>query len=433
MDEMAPGPGERLRVVAVYGTRPEAIKMAPVIRALRRRPERFEVTVCATGQHREMLDQVQELFGLRPEHDLALMARDQGLNELAARALVALDRLLSELRPDWLLVQGDTTTAAAAALAAFHLGLRVGHVEAGLRTGDLARPFPEEANRRIVDLLSGALFAPTARAARALREEGCDPARIFLTGNTVIDALHWVCESLPAAGEGERRARSPGDEWDEGRGGGPAAGAREVRGGFGEARSESGDGGEVLVTVHRRESFGEPLRGIFSALRRLALDFPRVRWIYPVHPNPNVQGPAAEMLGGLANFELCPPLSYRNLVARMRGACLVLTDSGGIQEEAPAFGKPVRVLRDATERPEGVAAGVARLAGTDPVRIHAEATRLLTDPAAYREMAVAANPYGDGRAAERIASILAGERWKPFRPGRLPSCSGGRGRRGRGR
>jgi UDP-N-acetylglucosamine 2-epimerase (non-hydrolysing) len=378
-----PGEGRRLRVLAVYGTRPEAIKMAPVIRALRRRPERFEVAVCATGQHREMLDQVQELFDLRPEHDLALMACDQGLNELASRALLALDRVLRELRPDWLLVQGDTTTAASAALAAFHLRLRLGHVEAGLRTGDLERPFPEEANRRIVDLLAGALFAPTAGAARQLREGGADPARIFLTGNTVIDALHWVCEGLPA-----EPPRPGGGEEDE-----------------------------VLITVHRRESFGQPLRGIFSALRRLALDFPTVRWIYPVHPNPNVQRPAAELLAGLPNLTLCPPLSYRELVRRMRRARLILTDSGGIQEEAPTFGKPVLVLRDTTERPEGLATGVARLAGTDPARIHAEAARLLTDPAAYREMAVAANPYGDGRAAERIVKILAGESYEPFVPG----------------
>jgi UDP-N-acetylglucosamine 2-epimerase (non-hydrolysing) len=381
MERSGAGEERRLRVVVVYGTRPEAIKLAPVVRALRERPARFEAVLCATGQHREMVDQVQELFGLRPEHDLALMEFDQSLNELAARALLALDRVLRELRPDWLLVQGDTTSAASAALAAFHLGLRLGHVEAGLRTGDFARPFPEEANRRIVDLLADALFAPTALAARHLRDDGCDPARIFLTGNTVIDALHWVCETLPAeAAEG----------------------------------GEDGKQDEVLVTVHRRESFGQPLRGIFAALRRLAADFPRWRWIYPVHRNPNVLHPAEELLSGLPNLTLCPPLSYRDLVRHLRRARLVLTDSGGIQEEAPTFGTPVLVLRDTTERPEGLIAGVARLAGTAPDRIVAETTRLLTDPAAYREMARAANPYGDGRAAERIVKILAGERWEPF-------------------
>jgi UDP-N-acetylglucosamine 2-epimerase len=370
-----------LRVLVVYGTRPEAIKMAPVVRALRRRPERFEVSVCATAQHRDMLDPVQELFDLRPDHDLDLMRPDQALNDLAARALAALGPLLAALRPAWLLVQGDTTTAAIAALAAFHLGLRVGHVEAGLRTGDLAAPFPEEANRRIVDSLASALFAPTAHAARQLLASGGDPARIFVTGNTGIDALHWISERLPAE---------------------PAAAEAEA--------------GEVLVTVHRRESFGAPLAGIFRALRELAGRFPALRWTYPVHRNPNVAGPAEELLGGLPNLELCAPLGYEELVRRLRRARLVLTDSGGIQEEAPSFGTPVLVLRDKTERPEGIEAGVARLVGTAPERIVAEAARLLTDPAARRAMTGAANPYGDGRAAERIAAILAGEPFEPFAP-----------------
>lgn len=380
----ASGAGARLRLVVAYGTRPEAIKMAPVIEELRRRPERFEVIACATAQHREMLDQVHELFGLRPDYDLGLMKPGQSLNGLAARALAALDGLLRELRPAWLLVQGDTTTTAAAALAAFHLGLRIAHVEAGLRTGDLARPFPEEANRCIVDLLASALFAPTAMAERRLRAAGCDPARIYLTGNTGIDALHWMCRRLPAE---------------------PAP---------------AGD--EVLITVHRRESFGEPLRRIFRGLRELARRFPAVRWIYPVHRNPNVAGPAAEMLGGLANLELREPLAYDQTVRLMRRARLILTDSGGIQEEAPTFGKPVLVLRDTTERQEGVAAGIARLIGTDPARIVRETARLLTDPAAYRQMAATSSPYGDGQAAARIAAILAGEPFTPFRPAESPEA-----------
>jgi UDP-N-acetylglucosamine 2-epimerase (non-hydrolysing) len=383
---------EPSKVVIVYGTRPEAIKLAPVVRELRRRPEAFAVTVCATGQHRELLDQAQRHFGLRPEHDLDLMTPGQSLNQLAARALAALDRLLGRLSPDWLLVQGDTTSAAAAALAAFHLGLRIGHVEAGLRTGDLARPFPEEANRRIVDLLADALFAPTALAARRLRQGGADPARIFVTGNTGIDALYQVAAEL------DERAM-------------PAE-----------------DGMEVLVTVHRRESFGEPLRAILGAIASLAQAFPRVRWIFPVHPNPRAAEPAAALLQGLPNLRLCPPLDYDELVRQLRRSTLVLTDSGGLQEEAPAFGKPVLVLRDATERPEGIAAGVARLVGTDARRIFAETSRLLTDPAAYRRMARVANPYGDGRAARRIAAILAGEPYVPFAAETKVSAERGRGR-----
>jgi UDP-N-acetylglucosamine 2-epimerase (non-hydrolysing) len=373
-------PSQPLAILAVYGTRPEAIKMAPVLEALRRRPAAFTVRVCATGQHREMLDQAQEIFGLHPDLDLNLMRHDQTLNGLAASALEAMDRVLAASPPDWLLVQGDTTTAMTAALAAFHRGVRVGHVEAGLRTGDLKRPFPEEANRRVIDLLAEALFAPTERARAALLAEGCEERRIHVVGNTVVDALEkLVPPGNGPAGEPERP--------------------------------------EVLITVHRRESFGEPLRGIFTALRRLAGSFPDVLWTYPVHRNPNVRGPAHEILGGLSNVELLDPLDYRELVARLARCRFVLTDSGGIQEEAPALGKPVLVLRDTTERPEGVEAGVACLAGTSPERIFAEASRLLTDRAAYLAMARAVNPYGDGRASERIAAVLAGEPWEPFRPG----------------
>ncbi len=366
------------RVLAVYGTRPEAIKMAPVLAALARRPERFAVRVCTTGQHREMLDQAQDLLGLRPDLDLRLMRPDQTLNGLTAAALAAIDGVLAAEAPDWLLVQGDTTTAMAAALAAFHRRVRVGHVEAGLRTGDLQRPFPEEANRRIVDLLADALVAPTSRSRDTLLAEGSDPARVHVVGNTVIDALETISGEL----------------------------------------SEPADSGrtEVLVTVHRRESFGAPLVEIFSALRRLAGSFPEVDWIYPVHRNPNVQGPAHEILGGLPNLHLHEPFDYRELVRRLMRCRFALTDSGGIQEEAPTFGKPVLVLREATERPEGIEAGVARLVGADRDTIFAEASRLLTSEAAYLAMARAGNPYGDGHAGERIAAILAGEPWTPFAP-----------------
>jgi UDP-N-acetylglucosamine 2-epimerase (non-hydrolysing) len=306
------------------------------------------------------------------------MRQDQTLNALSAAALAAIDAVLVNFRPEWLLVQGDTTTAMTAALAAFHRGIRVGHVEAGLRTHDLRRPFPEEANRRIIDLLADALFAPTERAHSALLSEGCSEERIHVVGNTVIDALAML---------------------DSG-------------GGLGEVPERQ----EVLVTVHRRESFGEPLRGIFSALQRLAVRFPEVLFIYPVHRNPNIRETAFKALHGLPNLELCEPLSYQELVRCLARCRLVLTDSGGIQEEAPVFGKPVLVLREATERPEGIEAGVARLVGVDTERIVAEASRLLTEQEAYSAMARAVNPYGDGCAAERIAAVLAGEPWAPFRP-----------------
>jgi UDP-N-acetylglucosamine 2-epimerase (non-hydrolysing) len=362
------------KILVLYGTRPEAIKMAPVVAALRRRGDRFAVTVATTAQHREMLDPVQELFGLAPDLDLDLMRPDQSPNELASRAFAALDPPLRDLAPDWLLVQGDTTTAMVGALAAFHRRVRVGHVEAGLRTGDLSQPFPEEANRRAIDLLADALFAPTARARDALLREGAPAERVHLTGNTGIDALLQAAARVP---EEPRR-------------------------------------NEVLITVHRRESFGAPLAGIFAALRELAEAFPAVRFVYPVHPNPHVLLPAREALSGLANLELHPPFGYLELVRRLRSARLVLTDSGGIQEEAPTFGTPVLVLREKTERPEGIAAGVARLAGTDRQKIVAAASLLLTDEGAWRAMANAANPYGDGRAGERIAGILAGEEIEPF-------------------
>jgi UDP-N-acetylglucosamine 2-epimerase (non-hydrolysing) len=362
-------PNQPLRIVVLYGTRPELIKMAPVVRELRRSPQRFAPILCTTAQHREMLDQMQEVFGLRPDFDLNLMRADQGLNDLSARAFSELDRVLEEVAPDLLLVQGDTTTAMVGALAAFHRRVPVGHVEAGLRTGDLARPFPEEANRCIIDLVSHLHFAPTERAGRLLAAEGVPDGRIFVTGNTVVDALQWISALLP-----EEPVRD-----------------------------------EVLITVHRRESFGAPLREIFAAVRELAEAFPDLRWVYPVHRNPNVRRPAHELLAGLPNVELHEPFDYLELIRRLRAARLVLTDSGGIQEEAPTFGKPVLVLRETTERPEGVEAGVAKLVGSDRGRIVSEATRLLTDRTAYGAMATAVNPYGDGRAAERIGAILA--RW----------------------
>jgi UDP-N-acetylglucosamine 2-epimerase len=364
-------------VLVVYGTRPEAIKMAPVIHAIAQQPEMLRLTVCSTGQHREMLRQVEEIFDLRPDVDLGLMRPRQQLNDLAARGLSQIDELLADLEPDWVLVQGDTTTAMVTALAAFHRRVSVGHVEAGLRTGDLEQPFPEEANRRIIDVFAHALFAPTAHAAARLRAEGIDESRILLTGNTVVDALHRVSDLTEPAGDQDL----------------------------------------VFITLHRRESFGEPIRGVMTAIRRLAESFPAVRWVYPVHRNPEVREPAHEILGGVENVELHDPFDYLTTIRNLRACRLVLTDSGGLQEEAPTFGKPILVARDTTERPEGVEAGVARLVGTDPERVFGAVARLLEEPAACEEMSRVGNPYGDGHAAERIAAFLAEEPWKPFEAG----------------
>jgi UDP-N-acetylglucosamine 2-epimerase (non-hydrolysing) len=363
------------RILLVVGTRPEAIKLAPVVRRLRQEPDRFEAVLCATAQHREMLDQVLEVFGLEPDVDLDLMRPGQSPNEVASRVFAALDPLLARTAPDWLLVQGDTTTAMCAAVAAFHRRVRVGHVEAGLRTGDFQHPFPEEMNRRVVDLVADAYFAPTARAARALASEGVEEAKIHLTGNTVVDALLEI-------------ARREGDEPET---------------------------DTVLITAHRRESFGPPLAAIVRAIARLARAFPRTRFLHVVHPNPNVLA-AVRANEGLANVELLEPLDYRGLVRLLRASRLVLTDSGGIQEEAPTFGKPVLVLREKTERPEGVEAGLAKLVGTDEETIVAEASRLLSDASARRRMTEGANPYGDGGAARRIADALAGRPYERFEP-----------------
>jgi len=363
------------RILVVVGTRPEAVKLAPVIRRLRREPAHFETVVCTTAQHREMLDQVLNLFEIVPDVDLDLMRPDQAPNELASRAFGALDRVLTERPADWLLVQGDTTTAMCAAVAAFHRRVRVGHVEAGLRTGDLQQPFPEEMNRRVVDLVAEAHFVPTARAAAALRAEGVPEDRIHRTGNTVVDALIQIAE-------------------------------RE-----GEVVEED----LVLVTAHRRESFGAPLAAIVCAVARLARRFPRFRFVHVVHPNPNVRLAMAGY-GGLSNVELVEPLDYRSLVSLMRRSRLILTDSGGIQEEAPTFGKPVLVLRAKTERPEGIEAGLARLVGTDEERIVEESERILCRRSDLVRSVLDSNPYGDGRASERIAAALCDAPYEPFEP-----------------
>jgi len=366
-----------LTVLSVIGTRPEAIKMAPVIKELGRHGDRVRSVVCVTAQHREMLDQVLNLFNIRPDYDLNIMRPGQALTRLTADLLTSLDPVVEEIKPDWILAQGDTTTVLAAALVAYYHKVPFGHVEAGLRTGDRYRPFPEEVNRCIADSLADLLFAPTERARQALLREGIFAVRILVTGNTVIDALLSVAEQ-------------PYD-WSSG----PLASLPD------NARL-------VLITAHRRESFGAPFREICFAIRELALQFESygVHFVYPVHPNPNVRQPVGEILSGIPNVSLIEPLDYLSLVHLMKRSTLILTDSGGIQEEAPSLGVPVLVMRDTTERPEGVEAGVARLVGAQRDRIFAEAKHLLQDPVAHAAMATRANPYGDGRAASRIVSAL---------------------------
>jgi UDP-N-acetylglucosamine 2-epimerase (non-hydrolysing) len=367
------------RILTIFGTRPEAIKLFPVIRALAA-DGRFASRVCATGQHREMLDQVLALTGIAPDHDLGLMQPGQSLDALTAALLTGIGPVLDAERPDWVVVQGDTATALAGALAAYYRHIPVAHVEAGLRSGDIHHPWPEEINRRIVGTIAALHCAPTETAAEALRRENVAPATVHVTGNTVIDALHWATARIAAEPE-------------------LAAGLAKLERRFAKRRI-------VAVTTHRRESFGAGMDAIAAAVRRLAAR-PDVAVIFPVHPNPAVREVMERELGGLANVALVAPLDYPHFVRLLGIADLLLTDSGGVQEEAPALGKPVLVMRETTERPEGVAAGTARLVGTDPDRIVAEAEWLLDDPAAYAAMARAHNPFGDGRSAARIVELLA--------------------------
>jgi UDP-N-acetylglucosamine 2-epimerase (non-hydrolysing) len=367
----------RQNVAVVVGTRPEVIKMAPIVFALRDSSQ-YQPVLISTGQQREMLDQALDVFGLKPDVELDLMAPGQALPELTARALTATSQALAEIAPAWTLVQGDTTTAFAAGLASFYAQIPVGHVEAGLRSGRRYAPFPEEINRRMLDQVSELLFAPTGTAASRLHDEGFASSRIHVTGNTVVDALLDIRERL-------RQTPVPVRGLDEAR----IAGKRLV-----------------LVTAHRRESFGAPFVEMCKALVQIVRENPDVVLVYPVHLNPNVQAPVRRLLEDEDRLFLLPPLDYLELVTLMERSYFVLTDSGGIQEEAPTFGKPLLVMRDVTERPEGIDAGVARLVGTSAAVIRAEANRLLRDRIAHRAMAAAVNPYGDGTAARSIVQLL---------------------------
>lgn len=381
-----------LQVMSIFGTRPEAIKMAPVVRALEAHPDLFQSRVVVTAQHREMLDQVLNLFEIKPDADLNIMDPDQTLTGISVKALKGLEPLFLEKRPHLVLLQGDTSTAFIAALAAFYQQIPVGHVEAGLRTHDPYDPFPEEMNRRLISVISSLNFAPTPLAEEQLLAGGVSRDGVYLTGNTVIDALHYILE------HDQRPLPSPLAELDWK--------GRRV----------------LLVETHRRENLGAPMKDICLGLQAIVERFPDVEMVVSVHRNPRVREVVMPALCHHSRIHLLDPVEYPVLIKLMKQSHFILTDSGGIQEEAPALGKPVLVLRRTTERPEGVEAGTARVVGTDPQRIFEEAARLLSDPGAYASMSRAANPYGDGRAAERIVEAILHrfgkrpERPLPFTP-----------------
>ncbi len=380
------------KIMLVFGTRPEAIKMAPLVKEFQKYPEDFRTIVCVTGQHREMLDQVLEIFEIKPDYDLNIMKQGQDLYDVTAKVLLGMRDILKEEHPDVVLVHGDTTTSTAAALAAFYQQIPVGHVEAGLRTHNIYSPWPEEMNRQLTGRIAEYDFAPTPLSRRNLEQEGVRPEKISVTGNTVIDALYMVVDKIK--NDAALRARLE----DELR----SAGYDVARLGAGRRL--------VLITGHRRENFGEGFISMCRAIKTLTEKYPDTDFVYPMHLNPNVRRPIHEVFGdnltGLGNMFFIEPLEYLSFVFLMERSFIVLTDSGGIQEEAPGLGKPVLVMRDTTERPEAVDAGTVKLVGTDYGRIVGETSRLLDDSAAYNAMSHAVNPYGDGLACKRIVSAL---------------------------
>lgn len=383
------------KVMLVFGTRPEAIKMAPLVKELQAQPERFETVVCVTGQHREMLDQVLEIFEITPDYDLNIMKQGQDLYDVTARVLTGMRDVLKESRPDMVLVHGDTTTSTAAALAAFYAQIPVGHVEAGLRTHNIYSPWPEEMNRQITGRIASLHFAPTPLSRVNLLREGVAPEKITVTGNTVIDALHHVVAKIKNSGKLQKELA-----------------AALHRAGYDTRRLSEGIGRRlVLITGHRRENFGEGFMDMCRAIKDLSERYPRVDFVYPMHLNPNVRRPIHQVFGEdltvYDNLHFIEPLEYLSFVYLMEKSSVVLTDSGGIQEEAPGLGKPVLVMRDTTERPEALDAGTVRLVGTDRGRIVSEVSALLDDINRYRAMSRAVNPYGDGHACPRIADFIA--------------------------
>lgn len=377
------------RILLVFGTRPEAIKMLPVAKALAREPG-LETRICVTAQHRQMLDQVLELFGVKPDYDLDVMTQAQGLEQITTRVINGISDVIEEARPDRVLVHGDTTTTMAASLAAFYRKTPVAHVEAGLRSGDPLQPWPEEINRRVTDVVADIFFAPTMQSRDNLLKESVPSEAIHVTGNTVIDALLEISDRIDSSPDLEKELKSRFPYLDPNL---PI----------------------VLVTGHRRENFGPPFQSLCEAIRDLAREH-SIQVVYPVHLNPNVQTAVQRVLHGEARVHLTRPLDYLPFVYLMKRAHVILTDSGGIQEEAPALGKPVFVMRNVTERPEAVAAGTVKLVGTDRDRIFTAVSEILTDKSAYQRMSLAHNPYGDGLASSRIADILNSRAYKEFNP-----------------
>lgn len=372
------------KILLVFGTRPEAIKMAPLVKAFQKDTEHFETRVCVTAQHRQMLDQVLEVFGITPEYDLNIMAPNQDLYDITAKVLMGLREVLKDFRPDTVLVHGDTTTSMAASLAAFYMQIPVGHVEAGLRTYNMLSPWPEEMNRQVTDRICTYYFAPTEQSKKNLLQENIDEKKIFITGNTVIDALLMAVDIISSTSGMEEKIAKEFQEK------GYTVGNREY----------------ILVTGHRCENFGEGFLHICKAIKELAALHPDMDIVYPVHLNPNVQKPVYELLSGVDNVYLISPLDYLPFIYAMQHSTLLLTDSGGVQEEAPSLGKPVLVMRDTTERPEAVEAGTVKLVGTDAEAIVSNVTALLQDKEMYKRMSETHNPYGDGQACERIMAAL---------------------------
>ena len=375
----------KTKVLVVFGTRPEAIKMAPLIKELQSQGDKFDTVVCVTAQHREMLDQVLSIFNIKPQYDLDIMKDNQSLSELTARIMNKISVVLKTVKPDWVFVQGDTTTTFISALSAFYQKIKIAHIEAGLRTDNKYSPFPEEINRRLTSHIADLHFAPTDEAKQNLIAEGINENSIFVIGNTVIDALKWVVRSQ----------KGKNGKWID---------YFKSKHGINLSNSKK----TILVTGHRRESFGESFKQICVALSKIAKSNKDVQFVYPVHLNPNVQKPVYSTLGNIHNIHLIKPLDYEPFVYLMKQSYFILTDSGGIQEEAPSLGKPVLVMRDTTERPEGIKAGTAKLVGTNSEVIVKEAEKLLYDKNEYEKMAKAINPYGDGNSSKKIVKHFDG-------------------------
>ena len=373
------------KIMLVFGTRPEAIKMAPLVHALKAEPDKFELKVCVTSQHREMLDQVLDIFNIKTDIDLNLMKKDQNLSNLTSLILNEMQKVFTKYQPDIVLVHGDTTTTLATSMAAFYLSIQVGHVEAGLRTYNLNAPFPEEFNRQITGKITKFHFAPTSLSQKNLLKEGIKKSTISVTGNTVIDALHWILRLIDNDKDRQKKINDILDKillfnWKTKK--------------------------FVLVTAHRRENFGEGFLEICSALKELAIEYPKIHFVYPVHLNPNINKPVNRILKGIKNIHLIKPLEYESFIFLLKHSYMVLTDSGGIQEEAPSLGKPVLVMRETTERPEAIEAGTVEIVGSKQKRIVKGVSRLLNDKKHYQKMSRAHNPYGDGLACKRIVDVL---------------------------